>query len=75
VLRDGICEEQELEMARRGAPPISFVKTPLTGRLNITLKQLAKELEKYGGNKSAAACALGISKVGLWKKMKKMGME
>jgi transcriptional regulator with PAS, ATPase and Fis domain len=35
---------------------------------------LARALEEHGQNRTATAKALGISRVGLYKKMKKYGM-
>jgi len=73
VLRDGICEEKESERSRQSdAAPLLPVKR--SGRLNITAQELTAQLERHEGNKSAVARSLGISKVGLWKKMKKLGL-
>lgn len=73
AVREGICAERKAGFIQ----PI-FSPTGITGRknnrLNITLEMLEAELLRHNGNKAATARALGISKVGLWKKMKKMGM-
>jgi len=44
------------------------------GRLNISKKQLKAALESHGWNQSQTARTLGISRVALWKKMKKLGL-
>lgn len=44
------------------------------GRLNISKKQLEAALESHGWNQSQTARTLGISRVALWKKMKKLGL-
>jgi transcriptional regulator with PAS, ATPase and Fis domain len=73
AVREGICAEKFVGIASPALPhPLQTQK--INGRLNITSEVLAAEIEKYAGNKSAAARSLGISKVGLWKKMKKLGM-
>ncbi len=46
----------------------------IRGRLHITREQLESVLEKHSWNQSQAARSLGISRVALWKKMKKMGL-
>jgi transcriptional regulator with GAF, ATPase, and Fis domain len=74
AVREGICAEkisgiiQTIPTSR-----IHFQKE--SNRLSISREVLEQELTRHGGNKTATARALGISKVGLWKKMKKMGME
>jgi transcriptional regulator with PAS, ATPase and Fis domain len=74
AVREGICEEQFVGFAPSIQIPV-IASQKINGRLNITRDILAAELKKHGGNKSAAARSLGISKVGLWKKMKKLGMQ
>ncbi len=49
--------------------------TKIRGRLNISKEQLEAVLEQYGWNQSRTARALGISRVALWKKIKKMGIQ
>ncbi len=44
------------------------------GRLKISRAQLESALEKHGWNQSQTARSLGISRVALWKKMKKMDL-
>jgi two-component system response regulator HupR/HoxA len=41
---------------------------------NTEQELLARALEEHGNNRTATAKALGISRVGLYKKMKKYGM-
>ncbi|MBF0432257.1 MAG: sigma 54-interacting transcriptional regulator [Fibrobacteria bacterium] len=70
AVREGICAGRNADIIPPSYQTLAPMKT--TGRrLNISKEELEKEIEKHGGNKSAAARALGISKVGLWKKMKK----
>jgi transcriptional regulator with PAS, ATPase and Fis domain len=57
---------------RPGALPVLAVQK--AGRLNITAQQISTELARHHGNKSATARTLGISKVGLWVKMEKLGL-
>lgn len=73
VVRDGICAEKDAELSHP-VSKIAVSPAKVGGRLNISIQQLTAELANHDGNKSAAARALGISKVGLWKKMKKMGL-
>ncbi len=44
------------------------------GRLLISKEQLAALLRQHGGNQTQTARSLGISRVALWKKMKKFGL-
>jgi transcriptional regulator of acetoin/glycerol metabolism len=74
AVQDGICAEKFAGISPSIHTPL-IVTQKNNGRLNISSDMLASELEKHGGNKSAAARAMGISKVGLWKKMKKLGMQ
>jgi transcriptional regulator with PAS, ATPase and Fis domain len=74
AIREGICAE------KIAGVPQMFPTTPLhfqkeSNRLSITREALEGELARNNGNKAATARALGISKVGLWKKMKKMGFD
>ncbi len=74
AIREGICAE------RSGIPnnvtPATAIFSPKRpgNRLNISKESLLSELERHGGNKAATARSLGISSVGLWKKMKKFGI-
>lgn len=74
VVREGICAEKEAGIL----PSVSSLTVPIkkiNGRLRVTKEQLIEELKKHGGNKQATARSLGISKVGLWKKLKKLGIN
>ena len=51
------------------------IKKNLKGRLNISREQLVGVLEKNGFNQSRTAESLGISRVALWKKLKKLGIS
>jgi DNA-binding NtrC family response regulator len=79
AVREGICAQKTaaIRLPRFYSQQSTALAPPKknSGRLNITEKQLQEELEKHGGNKTATARSLGISKVALWKKMKKMGMQ
>jgi two-component system, NtrC family, response regulator HydG len=76
AVREGICAKKaaDIRLPRFFGEETAPTPRKSNGRLNITEKQLVAELEKHGGNKSATARSLGISKVALWKKMKKLGM-
>jgi transcriptional regulator with PAS, ATPase and Fis domain len=76
ALREGICMEKQSSVAP--GPVVQALSQPIRargGRLNISREQLMAEIKKHGGNKAATARTLGISSVGLWKKMKKMGLD
>jgi transcriptional regulator with PAS, ATPase and Fis domain len=73
AVREGICAGKVAGIEQTFYPsPVRSQKT--SGRLVLTREMIESELEKTSGNKTAAAKALGISKVGLWKNMKKLGM-
>lgn len=73
AVREGICAGRVAGIEQTFYPsPVRSHKTG--GRIALTREVIESELEKTGGNKTAAAKALGISKVGLWKNMKKLGM-
>lgn len=73
VVRDGICAEKEAEVAPRFHPaPMGQRKTG--GRISLNKTELEDLLKKNNGNRAATARELGVSTVGLWKKMKKLGM-
>ncbi|MBN1574951.1 MAG: sigma 54-interacting transcriptional regulator [Chitinispirillaceae bacterium] len=74
AVREGLCAEKFAGLSSSASPTVVMTQK-INGRLNITREILAAELEKHAGNKSAAARSMGISKVGLWKKMKKLGMQ
>jgi transcriptional regulator with PAS, ATPase and Fis domain len=72
-IREGICAGRVAGIEQTFYP--SPVRSHKAGsRLALTREMIESELKKTGGNKTAAAKALGISKVGLWKNMKKLGM-
>lgn len=74
AVREGICAEKIAGIMQTiSTSPMQFKKE--SNRLSISKEVLEQEIEKHGGNKAATARALGISKVALWKKMKKLGME
>jgi transcriptional regulator with PAS, ATPase and Fis domain len=72
VVRDGICAERKagLEPTIHTSP----IQTAVQNRYEITIETIQDTIARHNGNKTAAARELGISKVGLWKKMKKLGM-
>jgi two-component system response regulator HydG len=73
AVREGICAEKIAGIMQTiSTSPVHFQKE--SNRLSISREMLEQELARHGGNKTATARALGISKVGLWKKMKKLGM-
>jgi len=74
VVREGICAEKTAGIAPQFSP-IMIAPQKTSGRLNISREHLVAALEEHGGNKSATARSLGISNVGLWKKMKKLGIS
>ncbi len=74
AVREGICAGKAAELPK-GVMTFKPNNAAKNGRLSITAEQLKAELARHNGNKSATARALGISKVGLWKKMKKMEIE
>ena len=72
AVREGICAEKVAALGEQ-----TFHPTPVRAkgsRLTVTREALQDALAQHDGNKAATARALGISKVGLWKKMKKLGM-
>ncbi|MFP4165141.1 MAG: sigma-54 interaction domain-containing protein [Chitinispirillaceae bacterium] len=73
AVREGICAEKVAGI-EPSVKPRSLIPRKSGGRLDISREQLAALLEEHKWNKSATARALGISKVALWKKMKKLGM-
>jgi DNA-binding NtrC family response regulator len=75
AVREGICRERVAGVSQVFHP--TAVRTPRStpGRATLSREQIEAELLRQGGNKAAAARALGISKVGLWKRMKKLGMS
>lgn len=77
AVREGICAKKaaDIRLPRFFGKETATTPRKSNGRLNISEKQLVTELEKHGGNKSATARSLGISKVAWWKKMKKLGMQ
>ena len=75
AVREGICAEKFAGIQPTiHATPVRMQQAP-AGRLPLTREMIENELSLQRGNKSAAARALGISKVGLWKRMKKLGMQ
>ncbi|HMA65219.1 MAG: sigma-54 interaction domain-containing protein [Fibrobacterota bacterium] len=72
VVRDGICAERKAGLE----PTIhtSLIQPAIQNRYEMTIETIQNAITRHNGNKTAAARELGISKVGLWKKMKKLGM-
>ena len=71
-MREGICFEREsFNTSAKGTIPVQMT-TPLTNAKSITKEMILDALEKCNGNKAAAARMLGISRVGLWNKLKKI---
>lgn len=72
VVRDGICAERKAGLE----PTIHTFPIQLDAqvRRDLTIDEIHNAISRHNGNKTAAARELGISKVGLWKKMKKLGI-
>jgi transcriptional regulator with PAS, ATPase and Fis domain len=72
VVRDGICAERKagLEPTIHTTP----IQQVMQARHDLTIDVIQSIISRHNGNKTAAARELGISKVGLWKKMKKLGI-
>ncbi|MBN1758037.1 MAG: sigma 54-interacting transcriptional regulator [Chitinispirillaceae bacterium] len=77
AVREGICGKKTADiLLPHMLPERTFLQPVKTqGRLNISRERLVEVLEQHGGNRAATARFLGISTVGLWKKMKKLGVE
>lgn len=63
------------ENIRKINDSLKTIKKSRTGRLQITKEQLEKILVLYDHNQSKTAEHLGISRVALWKKIKKFGID
>jgi len=74
AVREGICAKKIAGIKMTPTFEVPQVSRKSNGRLNISITDLTSELERHGGNKMATARTLGISKVALWKKMKKLGL-
>ena len=72
VVRDGICAERKAGL--EPAIHTSLIQVATQNRYEMTKDTIHNAITRHNGNKTAAARELGISKVGLWKKMKKLGM-
>jgi two-component system, NtrC family, response regulator HydG len=77
AVREGICGKKTADILLPRLTPHRTATQPvkIQGRLNISRERLIEVLEQHGGNRAATARFLGISTVGLWKKMKKLGVE
>lgn len=73
AVREGICAEK-IAGIMQTIPTSTMHFQKESNRLSISREMLEQELARHGGNKTATARTLGISKVALWKKMKKLGM-
>jgi len=67
-------EQDKSALSDASDPDVSNIQKTPGGRLLITKEQLRALLAQHGGNQSQTARFLGISRVGLWKKMKKFGL-
>jgi len=67
-----ITEELITERRNKHTPAsdIPIVKSKMEGEKKPDLDMILKAIEKYGGNQTLAAEALGISRVTLWRKLK-----
>jgi two-component system response regulator HydG len=75
AVREGICAEKIAGIEQVFHPaPVRMQTHSTANRVTLSPEALLAELERCGGNKAELARVLGISKVGLWKKMKKMGI-
>ncbi len=84
VDRGGFVAPEHLSERIRGASEKGLPTVPRVGPLRGTLKEmvtaferevLRRALQEHGGNKSAAARALGITREGFYKKMKACGLQ
>ncbi len=57
-----------------GANDVRNIKKTPGGRVHVSKAQLAALLDQHDGNQTQTARFLGISRVALWKKMKKLGL-
>lgn len=73
AVREGICAERIAGIQQTIYPLHKLMHN--NSKSSITQELIETQLAHFNGNKTAAARALGISKVGLWKKMKKLGMQ
>jgi transcriptional regulator with PAS, ATPase and Fis domain len=73
AVREGICAEKIAGIRQTIYPLHAHIQNN-SARSAITKESIEEELLRQNGNKTAAARVLGISKVGLWKKMKKLEM-
>ncbi len=73
AVREGICAERIAGIQQTIHTLQAHMQN--SSKSSITQELIETQLAHCNGNKTAAARALGISKVGLWKKMKKLGMQ
>ncbi len=66
---------QESRPDLTGIPNTAALRKGRGGRLPIGREQLAEVLESHGWNQSETARALGISRVALWKKIRKFDLS
>jgi len=73
--KEGICKKDDIRVIdTQKVNSSNDISKSKKGRLNINKDELLWVLENYGWNQSEAARKLGISRVALWKKMKKFGI-
>jgi len=66
--------ETREEMVSLAESGINSIKTLSPRALNLDKNTILEVLKETGGNRSLAARRLGISRITLWKKMKKLGI-
>jgi DNA-binding NtrC family response regulator len=64
-----------LDLAAEGGPPPLFAMGTLRDRvIQLELQSIRAELERCAGNRSRTAAALGLTRYGLRKKMRRLGL-
>jgi len=73
----GLIEPRHLPLHIRSelSRSTSYQKTPVTGYRDPRRQQLIEALETSGGNQTRAARILGVSRVTIWKWIKKYGIQ
>ncbi len=75
AVREGICAQRVAGItAEQTLYPSPLRAKQTNGRTMLTREVIHAQLAASQGNKAATARTLGISSVGLWKRMKKLGM-
>ncbi len=72
--QDGFCKPDKENQDDGKTRQVSFKKTR-SGRLDISKEDLLTLLDNHGWNQTKTAAKLGISRVALWKKIKKFDLH